>query len=60
MALTTVIASIAVILLRGNKLSKSIIGIQRCGKVDWLISANYALFSICLTIWAVNRTRKEQ
>ena len=47
-------------MLRGSSKNESIIGIKRCGKVDWLILINYLVFSICITVWAVNKARKEQ
>ena len=58
-AILSVIASFGVCVLRGNKDQESLIGIKRCGKEDWLIIANYTLFSACLTLWAIGRARKE-
>ena len=44
-------------LLRGSPKRESIIGIQKCGKVDWIIVINYLVFISCMTLYAVTKVR---
>ena len=58
-ALFIVSVSQLVNLIRGSPRRESIIGIEKCGKVDWLILINYCLFIICMTTYAVIKVKKE-
>ena len=60
LAIFIISISLLVNLIRGSKRSPSIIGIERCGELDWSIFAIYVLGSLCLSFAGVYINKKEQ
>lgn len=54
------VGSVIVNLLRGTSKIDSVIGIERCSTIDWIIFAFFLLYSFSITYIAVVRVRKEQ
>ena len=58
-AIFIIVVSQVVNLLRGSPRRESIIGIEKCGKADWIITITYIILIVSMTIYAVNKARKE-
>eukprot|EP00347_Sterkiella_histriomuscorum_P009630 403340471 len=54
------IGLVTVNLLRGSKKFPSIIGLQKCGILDWTILALFLIMCACICIFSVRKVVKEQ
>jgi len=52
--------TIICMLLQGAKGAKSIIGIEKCGTIDWIIFGIYCIFIVIIALWGSSISRKEE
>ena len=60
LAITIITISLAVNFLRGSRKTPSIIGITKCGQMDWSILGAFLVISFALSYYGVLTNMREQ